>query len=43
MVFDATFGDEDIAIRRRQEETRIGEAAGVFLDFETSGHPKLAP
>ena len=35
------FGDEDVAIRRRQKEPGIVKAAGVFLNLETGWNLRL--
>jgi hypothetical protein len=37
----AAFGDENVAIRRREEEAWIDEAARVFLYLEAGGYVKL--
>src|ERR1044071_1144841 len=37
----AAFGDENIAIRRPEEESWIGEPLRVFLDLEARWHVKL--
>ena len=37
----AAFGDEDVAVGRGQEVTRVAKAGGVLLDLESGGNLRL--